>query len=361
MITWGGGPDGLRARFAERVSAGLYREVVAGAPTRPHRTVAAWSAAAVAGLVHLFTLALAVSAVALVAVRGIGVFQVATAAVLLGLAVLMRPRLGRVPPLAHVLDRESAPTLFAATDQVAEALGGRPVWRIVLTADFNAGYTAVGPLRRPVLLLGHPLWNLLDQGERLALLGHELAHGVNGDTRRGLLVGSSVGSLRELHGAMRVSPDDMGPVLGFLSALVLSVVSLPVLGVLAVQERLLARSGQRAEYYADDLSARLAGTRAVTSLLAKVELGEPAVDALRTALNRGESDIWAAQRAWLAARPAAEVLEGPHRVDATHPPTFLRISALGERPCREPALVLAGDLDAEIRPLLKRLADDLRG
>ncbi|WP_328822533.1 M48 family metalloprotease [Micromonospora rubida] len=51
----------------------------------------------------------------------------------------------------------------------------------------NAYATAVGPRRRRVLCLGLPLWGSLPAQERVALLGHELGHFVNGDPRRSLL------------------------------------------------------------------------------------------------------------------------------------------------------------------------------
>ena len=43
-----------------------------------------------------------------------------------------------------------------------------------------------------MLFIGLPLFAILDDAERVSVLGHELAHGVNGDPTRGFVVGTAM-------------------------------------------------------------------------------------------------------------------------------------------------------------------------
>ena len=125
--------------------------------------------------------------------------------------------------------------------------------------------------RRRVLRLGIPLLAALDTRETLALLAHELAHERNGDARRGLLVGSTLVSLSEAVDLFRAHRTPLGAhqwaLVMLLTNGLLRHVSQPFRGLLALQTHLLYRDSQRAEYFADDLSASVAGTDAMIALL----------------------------------------------------------------------------------------------
>ena len=145
----------------------------------------------------------------------------------------------------------------------------------------------LGWRRRRVLTLGLPLFSALEPQERVALIAHELAHGRNGDSSRGLLVGSSLGGLVELYGL--VAPDsaeargwELGGFDGVLNA-VFWLLSRPVYLLLLLQLHLLARDSQRAEYLADALAARVAGTPAEISLHEKLLLDST----FRSVIQRG--------------------------------------------------------------------------
>ncbi|GLZ43684.1 M48 family metallopeptidase [Actinokineospora sp. NBRC 105648] len=369
--TWGRGLASLRVSFAEKISARLFTAVTAGPMTRPGRDAATWAAAAVAAVVHLFTLGLVVLAGLLLvnAKAGFPLIPIVAAIALVGLAFLMRPRLGRLHRDAEVVDRETAPELYGLADRVADALGARRVWRIVLSPQYNASYEQVGLRRRPVLTIGYPLWNVLTAQERVAVLGHELGHGVNGDSRRGLLVGSSYTSLAELYRTLRTDPGDSGDTLAAVGSTLARaatfVLSLPVLGLLLAQDRLLGQAGQRAEYFADHLAADLAGVEATRSALAKLRFSGGVVRNLRTAVLRRDHDVWAASRTWLATAEPDPRPEQPHRVDAGHPRTELRVDALAARQYG-PAKVIstrhdAAAMDRELEPHLREIVSALRG
>src|SRR5262245_62898187 len=96
----------------------------------------------------------------------------------------------REGPIARPRRSKDFPALHAFVNQVAKELGGRPVNKIVVNESYNAAYGVFGWHRVPVLWIGLPLWVALPPQERLAIIGHEIAHGVNGDATRGFIVGS---------------------------------------------------------------------------------------------------------------------------------------------------------------------------
>ncbi|MBA3331233.1 MAG: M48 family metalloprotease, partial [Actinobacteria bacterium] len=164
------------------------------------------------------------------------------AALMLGVAILMRPRFGR-PSAEGAVDRSSAPRLLALIDEVASALGTPPVHIVQIDEEYNASWAVVGLRRRRVLRLGLPLLAVLDPQERVAVIAHELAHGRNGDARRGFFVGSAVRGLGELYGVVRpegrIDYDSYFGIFERIVNVILYVVSRPAMWLLLVELHLL--------------------------------------------------------------------------------------------------------------------------
>jgi Zn-dependent protease with chaperone function len=282
---------------------------------------------------------------------------------LAGIAWEVRPRLWR-PPLDGALTPATAPAAFALVATVAEAAGARPPDRIVISDEFNAAYGRAGLRGQRVLVIGLPLWNALTDQQRLAVLGHECAHDVNRDLRSGLLVGTAISTLRRwawlLYPDRRLGRDRAwaaagGPssALVMLAEFLVPLILLPLSGTVGLLtlglHRIAARSGQRAEYRADELAAAVAGTDATTGLLEQFLAAGASVRTMRTALNANpNADIWEKQRALLANIPAIQrerwrriAGREQHRTDASHPPTLLRQDMLRSRGHK--AAVLAAD------------------
>ncbi|MBM7772166.1 Zn-dependent protease with chaperone function [Actinokineospora baliensis] len=323
---------------------------------KPGANAATRAAAGVAIVVYLGTAGLLVLAAWLLTGHRTALAWVLAAA-LVAFAVLIRPRLGRGHPDTTPVSRPAAPATYAVVDAVTARLGGRKVWRIAVSAEFTASYRVVGFRRRVVLTVGYPLWNLLDPDERVALLAHEQAHGVNGDTSRGTLIAPSLNALVEGLHTLRGRGEVSGPrVLGAL-------VSSPLLGLLRLQEKLLLAASQRAEFYADHLAATVAGADAQVSLLRKLHLAEPAMRALRTGITRGDTDIWADSRAWLTDLGPVVVEDG-ESTDSTHPPTDRRVAALLGRAYGPAAVVStvedARRADHELAPAARDVVSALR-
>ncbi|TDP96744.1 Zn-dependent protease with chaperone function [Labedaea rhizosphaerae] len=351
--------------MGRRLAESLFRTVTVEPFTVRRRGAALWAACVIAALVHLFVVALAVFGVWIMVAMP-NLITIPLGVVMLGFAAMLRPRFGRLPADAVLVSREQSPHLYAALDELVDRLGTRKVAQVVLSAEHNASITQVGLRRRLVLVLGYPLWNLLTGPERAAVLGHELAHQVNGDLRRGLLVGSSLRTLAELVRALRTrSRTTSFPIVTWASEGAMWLLSWPVYWVLLAQNTLLARSGQRAEYLADHLSATATGPAAMASALRTVALGPAAVRALHSAVIRKDDDLWLAGRTWFAElSPERKQLTDAedHRVDDSHPPTRLRIAALQARRY-PPGLPPSFDhkaIDAELAPRLKRVAEQLK-
>lgn len=232
---------------------------------RPRVTAATVAARVVAVAILAGTLALAGGGAVLAVRERSNPFAVAIGVVLLLTAVAARPRLGRVPTKG-VIVRERAPELHALVDEVAGSLRVRRPDVVAIDAELNASWAVVGVRRQRVLTLGLPLWLALGRQARVALLAHELAHERNGDSSRGLVLGSSLDALAAIYTTL--SPhgyDGLGP-LGDLASALGALLALPVRAVLWAQATLVLGDSQRAEYLADALAADVAGTDAQIAL-----------------------------------------------------------------------------------------------
>jgi Zn-dependent protease with chaperone function len=215
---------------------------------------------------------------------------------------------------------------------------------------------------RPILFLGLPLWDVLTPRQRVALLGHEIGHGVNGDSRHGVVIGSALRTLHQWYGVLRPDRPTTGESPSTRAARVLMFVpTFAVLALIKLLDRLTLTASIRAEYAADGLAAQVASTRATVELLDVLLLIEPIEAAMRrrrivartrrttgTTTAKSTSPIeavdhaaalWPAISDFAASIPEHERerrrrlshLRG-HIVDATHPPTHLRRVALTRRP-----------------------------
>jgi Zn-dependent protease with chaperone function len=395
-------PRGRRAlrerRLAQRVYAQVHR---AGPGGRSGRGAAmAWLLAA---CIHGLTLGTAALAVLLIA-PGSGLalpVRVVGAGLLAGIALYVQPfgwprplrRLRRRHPAGRatglVLDPASAPELFALLADVAAALSAPAaasvpaVAAVHLGPEFNAAYFR--DRRGPVIRLGLSLWSILTAQERVALLAHELGHGVNGDVRRTAFVGTAITSLERWRqlleprlfraGRSAGGVNGAGGLASFAEGLV-PLILLPfaltveAAGILLV--RLANGQGQRSEYYADQLAAAAAGSAAAITLLDKLLLAGGCEFTIRQLRQyRHDADFWRELSMFAASVPELEWqrlaklsvrdLDG---IDTAHPPTALRATLLREQPARSAVVTLdsarSARIDSELAEPAARIAARLR-
>src|SRR5260221_4692400 len=212
------------------------------------------------------------------------------AVLLAATAVITRPRFGRRDRRDITVDRAAAPALYAVVDRVCAAEGARPPSHIAIDGKFNAATRFVGLRRRVELRIGVPLWAMLDDQQRVAVLAHEIGHQVNGDSMHGLVIGGAYGTLIEL--LLLFMPSRVHRVTfgAALSELLRGGVATLLMGVKRGMELLLARPHQRAEYRADSVAARVAGREAATGALRTLLLCESCSYAIQRARSRGSED-----------------------------------------------------------------------
>lgn len=296
------------------------------------------------------------------------------------LAVLLRPRFGSIRPGTVMMPRESAPALYGLIDRIAANLGARPVDVITFEFGFNAAYGQVGVLRRRQLIIGLALWNSLDDSERVAVIGHEMAHQVNGDLTHGPVVGTAMRTLAEwvtmayVARGRRLGGQDIFDTLemfaAWLAGQALRLFAFLVGRLLAVLRSLMFASTQRAEYFADVLAAQAGSTGAAVSMLDHLYIADTVTLAVAYAARRQVDDIWAAERKFVS-DPGAKEWERLRRlqsrsgtaVDSTHPPTNLRIALLQHQPRREAAIMVAPQesklIETEVESAFKLVAEQL--
>ena len=294
-------------------------------------------------------------------------FAILGSAVLVSVAFLMRPRLGKVPS-DDVVSRSRAPALYALADDVAAHLGTRGADRIVIDSDWNASWHVAGIRQVRVLSLGLPLLAVLGPQDRVALVAHELAHARNGDARRGLVVGSAWRALAELYGVLAPDQDAQG----WESVMnpVFWVVSRPIYALLLLHARLTAHDAQRGEYVADARAAETAGTDAAVRLAETLLLESVVRSVIKRSAQARASDVDGLLSDLEHAVRTVPDRERERRrrvarlerssLDVFHPPIAARIAVLESGPNRKASVALTAPdsarIDAELRPLQATLA-----
>lgn len=374
--------DRITDRLNEPLSRRLFEEVLDGALERP--TSIRLLTLAAAALVHLLTVALFAGGLLLFVIDtalGTGIqYAAAVVCILLGLATQPFPlnpfkRRKEKKRTGNELDRQAAPALFACLDQVAAKVGTTAPEVVSIGPEFNAAYGRNRRGQRTVFI-GLSLWYTLTWSERVGILGHEMAHRVNGDLRRGRFVGSALVTLHRWAWLLQPDSGAAAPTrrmragnrqgsLAILGELLLPLILIPLTAIVlafAGALRLFAnRQGQRSEYLADRLASEVGGSAATASAFEKLNLW-PAV---RFHVTRGvkfkqSADIWADLEAFAGSVPDSE-MERLHRlsvreldrIDSTHPPTYMRAEVIRKRAPVEAAVVL----DADAR---RKITEELR-
>jgi Zn-dependent protease with chaperone function len=300
------------------------------------------------------------------------VVTVILAIVALFLAAELRPRLGSLRRIENVRYRDDAPVLFGVLDQIAAAAGAKPVHAVVAAGTWNASYSSVGWRRRRVVTLGLPLWDALSADQKVAVLGHEFAHGVNGDARHGVIVGTSLATLTRLYLLLRPDPlvqaklrHGGATMLELAGHAIQALLRGVIVTMLMTQQLISLRAGQRAEYLADAIGARVASPGSMADALDVIDTG---IDTYQMVVKQRAArkshpvspgsapDFSVELRAALEAVPQTE-FERRRRVSEhallkvtdTHPPARLRISVLRGLPANVPSVTLSAAEEDKIR------------
>jgi heat shock protein HtpX len=287
------------------------------------------------------------------------------------MAWITRPRFPQIRSDTTLVSEQSA--LRSVADEISRALNTSPVPYVAITGEFNASFTHVGWRRRKVMYIGLPLLCVLNKQERVAILSHEIAHGVNGDPSRGFFVGTALYSLWTWHEVL--APDEIWD----RDDLSFGIVSIPLnlsrlllsrlIGAYAgLLMHLVWRDMQRAEYLADYLAASVAGTEAMTTALEKTSLAEIYHDTIaEISLNGNKRNVFDEMRLRFENLASYEIEQVKRRdvdllsrLDLTHPPTTFRIEFLNAHSAPEAKVDMSAEAWASMEVELKGLQSKIQ-
>jgi len=339
--------ESLYLQLGKKFSWNLFENISNLPMGRPSFSISRVFAFVLAGLVHSISLLFVVGGVLVLIENGLHFFSILLAMPLFLLAWLGLPRFAKEPE--NIIAREEFPTLYNLLDTISNNLGGKKIDGVVITPDFNAAFSQIGLSRKSMVFLGLPLFCVLDEQEKVALLAHEIAHGVNGDPLRSYFTATAVNTL--VNWAYISRPAGIWQPFGGDMGCIVTVFMVPVnLLLLGISNLFLAtayglmylifRDSQRAEYFADNIATTVCGTGAMQSMLEKLYLRISVNIAIQwVALTEKGENIYSAIQNHVSQIPAREIerlkrvnLLEDARIDTTHPPTIYRIHILNKHP-----------------------------
>ena len=181
------------------------------------------------------------------------------------------------PPDEVIADADNFPQLNNLISDIATTYKvEKPT--LVLAQVAGAALGKVGLLRRPVLMLGHPLISILSSNELVAVVAHEIGHIRDKSITRSLPVRIAFCSIE--FWAMSVVPGE-----GWLSwrslkgwqkilTVITTPVSLPLCALYTTFKFLNARDAVHSEYVADKFSFEISGIRDISGLTQKYLLSQ---------------------------------------------------------------------------------------
>lgn len=195
--------------------------------------------------------------------------------------LFVRPARAASPTDHRTLARSEAPALFALVDDLAAAASTRGPAEIILVTEATVAVTERGGLlgfgSRRVLLLGLPLLAVLDVTELRAVLAHEIAHYLGGDTRTSGIVGYTHSLFVSLvTETPRSGSRNLYVSLGQSAARALSTALARLYARLYL--RLTRRTDRQLELAADAFAAKITSAPALARALEKTAVGQPLFD-----------------------------------------------------------------------------------
>jgi Zn-dependent protease with chaperone function len=364
--------DSMYEKIGARSSRKLYEQVVKKASVKPTFKPSVALALAIALVVHAITFGVMALGVYLIVALWPHWSGIVYGLICFGIAWTLRPRLPKRPK--KIISREKYPVLYKLVDEISAELGTSTVEGIVISSKFNAMFQQYGWRRKKVLTIGMPLFLILTGQEKVAILGHEIAHGANGDPNRGLILGHAIRSLVDWHyflypvrildGSRRAMRAGVAMI---LPNLLFRLICLGIQLVIYVLAHLSWHESQWAEYYADSLAAEASGTDAMMSLLEKLHYGDSFWFIVQKVyLSKGKMRFAEAFQEKIATMPERELQRirrvekmEQSRLDTTHPPTSYRIGFMEARHVETPRYLLSKvdeeQLEKELQPLYAEL------
>ena len=291
---------------------------------------------------------------------------------LLGISWILRPRFPKLTSKDKLLPREEYPGLYGFVDMISDEMKAPHLHGIVVDEVFSASVRQIGWQQKPVLVIGLPLWDVLDDQEIIFLVGHEIAHLVNGDPARSVITRTAIDSLSESHFLLHPGKIfDFGRGIAAIFIAPFNLIMFLLAQIPWVLTYLLSHilwlDSQRAEYLADRLSAKLGGSRAAISTLRKLHYGQTYITSVRESALNTDKDFFEIFSHRVSIMPEREKerlrrvqeMEGT-RLNITHPPTPFRMRLLEEHRFESPQFKLNPSKFDVIEEELAHLKSNIR-
>lgn len=335
--------ENMYEEFGQRFSRKLYSDVVAMGSTTKRFTLSKFLAYIMAAIIHMISIVFLLAGLVIIITAGKGYFLYLIGAFLLGMAWISTPKIPKLR--GKIAKRDELNGLYNLADEIAQAMGTKNVDGIVIDENFNAAFSRVGVRGKHIMYIGLPLFDILNDEERIALISHELAHGLNGDCTRNIFIMTAWNTLYSWYETMapgysatrRVrSRNSVFTTVSLLTAVsngIMYIISKFLWWVAWLMLQLIWPSQQEAEYLADRIGASVSGTDAYISMLEKVHYYDAYLMAVQqTALSGGKTSLFSTLKDNIEKMPERELerlkrvgeLENS-RLDTTHPPTIFRM------------------------------------
>ncbi len=355
--------DEILQILGEQQALTLFEDLKNNASFQPQMTVSKGLAFAFATLIHSLTFFIAVAGILLIFRGFSSIFLIFAGLVLLGVAWVLRPRRNKMK--GSFIPATELAELNNLMAKICNALNAPNPAGFQINSAFNAGYKQQGIPSKHFVLVGLPLWSVLTGQEKVALLAHEMAHSINGDSTRGFFIGSAIHSLSEYHYMLHPDQiwDSSAGLTGILAIpfnLIMFLAAKLAYGAEFLLSFLLYRDMQRAEYFADILAATVAGQSAMISLLQKLHLQQKIQGLVRRySLNDLEADNLFLEMKKMRDLPPEEIMDyandqEPVRLDSTHPPINFRIKVLKHHDFSAPKFEIDRDSETLITQELEQ-------
>lgn len=234
----------------------------------------------------------------------------------------------------HGIPRAVYPEIYNFVDKISKEMNAPKIDIIVFNYDFNASFKKVGIKGKRVLTIGTPLFSILSEEERIALLAHEIGHNVNNDVGRSFLIESALVTLARIYFFMNpTKSENIWLIILLPITLIRWLISKVVFRIWYSFGRLVWSDRQYSEYLADYLASKISGSGAELSLLQKLYYYPTFYLALERVIRyKYNNDVLDEFKKCIKNVPEREIkrislLEKSElsRVDASHPPTSYRV------------------------------------
>lgn len=255
-----GKPEQIYEKLGKKYGQSLLNTVIKEVGRPKQMTVTKAVLFIFCALIHAVGFAAITLSIFLLAHYKINGFTVVSSLLIVSFGVYWLPKPTRKPK--NILDPKRFPETYKQVNEVAGLLGAKKVSALIFNGEWNASISEYGFTRKVYMTIGLPLWEVLSQEERVALLSHEFGHKMNLDLSWSFFIVNTFDILSKWYDALlpvssQLHENSMFSLIMLPVRAVLKLCSYPILWLFYLLVHLYWQDSQRAEYYADAAALKL--------------------------------------------------------------------------------------------------------